>query len=185
MPGGRPPKPIQLVQGHRTKAEKEIRAKAEKELLTGVSLKEWPEVRANPVSHKEFSRIKKLLRSIGQDDDLYGAVINTHCKLKAEESQILEVKDKFIKTLDELEEKVAAEEMPWSDYMKLKVKIQGQILSCDKAIMQKRKLMLDISKENIMTIQSALRSIPKKEQPKQESPMASFLKRRQAGMNAT
>lgn len=177
----RPTKPLSLVQGHRTKAEKAVREKAEAQLLTGSSLKEWPEVKADPVAHKEFSRVKKLLKSIGKDDDLYGAAINTHCKLKAEEFQMLEARDKFLNTLDELEGKAMAEGMTWGQYMDIKVRIQGQIVACDKAIMQKRKLMLDISKENIMTIQSALRSIPKKEQPKQESPMAEYLRRKREG----
>lgn len=184
MPGGRPTKPLALVKGHRTKAEKAVREQAEKQLLTGTSLKEWPEVKADPVAHKEFNRIRKLLKAIGKDDDLYGVVINTQCKLKSEEYQMFAVKDQFVKTLEELEER-RLNEMSWSDYMSMKVKIQGQIVACDKAIMQKRKLMLDISKENIQTIQSALRSVPKKEQPKPESPMAAFLERRQAKKDAT
>lgn len=176
----RPTKPLSLVKGHRTKAEKAVREKAESQLLTGTSLKEWPEVKSVPVAHKEFTRIKKLLKAIGKDDDLYGAVINTQCKLKAEEHQMLHARDTFISTLEELEER-AHDELTWSEYMNLKVRIQGQIVSCDKAIMQKRKLQLDMSKENIMTIQSALRSIPKKEQPKQESPMAEYLRRKREG----
>lgn len=181
----RPTKPLSLVQGHRTKAEKTVREKAESQLLTGSSLKEWAEVKADLVAHKEFVRVKKLLKSIGKDDDLYGAAINTHCKLKAEEFQMLDARDKFLETLDELGGRWQEEELSWSEYMELKVKIQGQIVACDKAIMQKRKLMLDISKENIMTIQSALRSIPKKEQAKQKSPMEAFLERRQAKNSAT
>lgn len=180
MAGGRPSKPLVLVQGHRTKAEKEIRQKAEKELLTGVSLKEWPEVKADPISHKEFTRIKKLLKLVKQDDDLYGMVINTYCKLKAEEDQMLKVKDEFIKSLDKLENGYTDGEMTYNEYIKLLVQVQGQITSCDKAIMQKRKLMLEISKENIMTIQSSLRSIPKKPEEKKDSPMMDFLKQRQA-----
>ena len=179
----RPTKPLVLVQGHRTKAEKAVREKAEKELLTGTTLKEWSEVKDNPISHKEFIRLKKLLKSINHDDDLYGAVINTQCKLKSEEQQMLDVKEQFIKTLDRLDDeyeetKDADDGLKFGEYMKLKVSVQGQIVSCDKAIMAKRKLMLDISKENIQTIQSALRSIPKKEQPKNKSPMAEFLERR-------
>jgi hypothetical protein len=176
----RPTKPLVLVQGHRTKAEKAVREKAEKELLTGTTLKEWSEVKADPIAHKEFTRIKKLLKAINKDDDLFGAVINTQCKLLAEEQQMVRVKDYFVKTLEDLEEGRIENEMPWGEYMNLKTKIQGQIISCDKGIMQKRKLMLDISKENIQTIQSALRSIPKKEQPKNKSPMAEFLERRNA-----
>ena len=188
MPGGRPSKPLALVKGHRTKAEKEIRENAEKELLTGTPLKEWPEVKENEVAHKEFNRLKKLLKSIGHNDDLYGAVINTHCKLKAEEHQMLEARDQFLKSLERLDDEYAdnLDSMSFSEYMKLKVGIQNQILRCDKAIMNKRKLLLDISKENIMTIQSALRSIPKRpDENKGKSAMAAFLERKKAGTDGS
>ena len=175
---GRPTKPLVLVQGHRTKAEKAVRDKAEKELLTGTPLKEWAEVKADPLAHKEFARVNKLLKAIGKDDDLFGAVINTQCKLVAEEHQMTTIKDQFVNTLDDLDANYSDQGLTWGEYISLKVKVQGQIVSCDKAIMQKRKLMLDISKENIQTIQSALRSIPKKEQPKEKSAMAAFLERR-------
>jgi hypothetical protein len=44
--------------------------------------------------------------------------------------------------------------------------------------------MFDIERDNLMTLCSALRSIPKKPEEKTESPMAAFLKKR-AGENAT
>jgi hypothetical protein len=37
-------------------------------------------------------------------------------------------------------------------------------MSIDKMVQTKRKMLLDIEKENIMTIAAALRSIPKKEE---------------------
>jgi hypothetical protein len=173
---GRPPKPIALVKGHRTKREKEIREKAERQLLTGIPLKELPEVKSNPIAHKEFVRLKKLLKSIGHDDDLYGAVVNDQCKLRAEEFQLLEDKKVFTESLERLEESWQPEGMKFNEYMKLKVAIQGQICYCDKAIMNKRKMKLSISRENIMTIQSALRSIPKKPvEETEEDPMARLL----------
>lgn len=183
MAKGRPAKPIALVKGHRTKAEKKVREEAEKKLLTGSLLKEWDEVKANEVAHKEFMRLKKLLKSINHDDDLYGAAINTHCKLIGEEHQLVKARDEFLRTIDELESH--KEDMEFLDYIKTKAQVQGQVCYCDKAIMQKRKMMLDISKENVMTIQSALRSIPKKpEETKGKSAMASFLAQR-GGVNAT
>jgi hypothetical protein len=186
MPGGRPSKPIALVKGHRTKAEKEIREKAESKLLTGTPLREWVEVRNKDVAHKEFVRIRRLLKSINQDDDLYGAVINTHCKLKYEESEMFDNKEKFIRSITLLEDAYNREEIKYGEYVSLLIKAQGQIIACDKAIMQKRKLMLDISKENVMTIQSALRSVQKKpEEDTGSSPMAAFLKQRLGGNNAT
>ena len=180
MPGGRPSKPLALVKGHRTKAEKTVREKAEKDLLTGTSLKEWEEVKSSLIAHKEFARIKKLLKSIKQDDDLYGAAINTHCKLKAEEWDILKDQEGFRTALEKLEDN--RDDISFSEYINLVVKIQKNIIECDKSIMKKRQLMLNISKENVMTIQSALRSIPKKPEEKNNgSAMAAFLKRKVGG----
>ena len=184
MADGRP-KPLCLVKGHRTKAEKQARELGEKSILTGATIRENPEVRRNPIAHKEFTRIKKLLRAISKDDDLSGNIINLHCLLVAECEQIEKTKQMFIDNLEKFEDKVTDEEITFSDEMKIRMGMQKQILDCDKALMIKRKMILDISKENIMTIQSAMRSIPKKELPKQESPMAEFLKRKQAGGNDT
>ncbi|MCP8970561.1 hypothetical protein [Ectobacillus ponti] len=175
---------MQLVQGHRTKAEMAVRAQGESELLTGVHLKEMPEVKKNPVAHKEFARIKKLLKSIGKDDDLYGSMINLHCLLHAECKEIEENKEMFRQTLLDFEEQAAEEDMPFSQKMDLKMKLQKQVLDCDKALKDKRKMLIDISKENIMTIQSALRSVPKTPETKSQSKMASFLQKRGIG-NAT
>jgi hypothetical protein len=36
------------------------------------------------------------------------------------------------------------------------------MIECDRQVQAKRKMLLDIEKENIMTIAAALRSIPKK-----------------------
>jgi len=186
MPGGRPTKPLALVKGHRTKAEIKVRAKAESELLTGTSLKEWREVKSDEIAHKEFTRIKRLLKSINHDDDLYGAAINTHCKLKTEEWDIVNDQESYRRALEKLKDSWQDENMTFSEYIKLVVKIQGNILGCDKALMGKRKMMMDISKENIMTIQSALRSIPKKpEDKKGKSPMSAFLERKKAGMDGS
>ena len=40
--------------------------------------------------------------------------------------------------------------------------MQSNIIALEKQIMNKRKMTLDIEKENLMTISGALRSIPKK-----------------------
>jgi len=181
MPGGRPTKPLALVKGHRTKAEKEVRVKAESALLTGTTMKENSEVKGNPIAHKEFTRIKKLLRAIQKDDDLSGNIINTHCLLHAECKEFETMKQRLYVDLNELGDAYQNKEIDFLAYSDQKGKLQDRIFACDKKVMEKRKMILDISKENIMTIQSALRSIPKKEQPKKESAMAAFLKRKQEG----
>jgi len=172
MPGGRPTKPVALVKGHRTKAEKAVREKAESALLTGTPMKEDPKVKRNPVAHKEFTRVKRLLKSIDKDDDLSGNVINTHCKLHAEcdkhEDTVTESQD----DLAELNKAYRDRDIDILTYLEKKDKILDSILSFDKKVMEKRKMMLDIAKENVLTIQSALRSIQKKEGPAKEDPDA-------------
>lgn len=172
MPGGRPTKPLALVKGHRTKAEKAVRGKAESALLTGTTMKENPEVRTNPIAHKEFTRVKKLLKSIDKDDDLSGNIINTHCLLHAECKEFEEMKGSFVADLKVLAERYQNREINFEEYSDRKDRMQANVLSCDKKVMEKRKMMLDIGKENILTIQSALRSIQKKEGPTKEDPDA-------------
>lgn len=185
MSGGRPTKPLALVQGHRTKAEKEVRQKAESNLITGFSLKEWPDVKSDEIAHKEFLRIKKVLKSIDKDDGLHEGVINRYCLLHSECKRFEDLKKSC--NGEALELFVARQngELDLLTYLDQKDKIQSRFLTLDKKIMDKRKMMLDIEKENIMTIQSALRSIPKKEQPKGKSAMAAFLERKQAGGDGT
>jgi len=178
MPRGRPTKPIHLVKGHRTKAEISVREKAEKRLLTGVSLKEWSDVKLNPIAHKEFMRLKRLLKKINHDDALHEGIFNRYCLLTAECKEFEQMKDKLINDLNEINEAYSNKEIDYMTLLQEKDKIQGRLFACDKKIMDKRKMMLDIEKENIMTIQSALRSIVKKEQPEEEGAMAKFLKQR-------
>ena len=53
-------------------------------------------------------------------------------------------------------------------------KLHRQILSYDSAIMSKRKMMFDIEKENVMTVSSALRSIPKAPDEKENKLLAAL-----------
>ncbi|MHB8065886.1 MAG: hypothetical protein ACYDG2_25270, partial [Ruminiclostridium sp.] len=155
MSGGRPTKPLALVQGHRTKAEKKVREKAESSLLTGVSLKEWPDVKADPVAHKEFQRIKNVLKKIDKDDALHEGVINRYCLLHSECLKFEALKREC--NAEALELYVARQngQIDFLTYLEKKEGIQSRFLALDKKIMEKRKMMLDIEKENIMTIQSA------------------------------
>lgn len=184
MPGGRPTKPLALVKGHRTNAEKEIREKAERNLITGLTLKEWPDVKADPIAHKEFLRVKKVFKTIDKDDDLHEGVINRYCLLHSECQRFEQLKRDCNNELKELYEAYQDGKIDFLTYLDKKDSIHKRFLTLDKKIMDKRKMMLDIEKENIMTIQSALRSIPKNpDASKGKSAMASFLERRQS--NAT
>ena len=91
-----PSKTVSIIRSegksHRTKRELRQREQAEKAVLTGIPLKERPEVRENETAHKEFLRLKKLLEKIDKFDDMYGAVINRYCILYAETKEFEEKK---------------------------------------------------------------------------------------------
>ena len=181
----RPSKPTSVImlegKSHRTKAELKARQDAEGATLTGISIPMLFDRKESPIAAKEFNRIKKLLKTIGKDDALYAQAINTYCVLVGECDQIKKTRDKFEQALDDFEDRCHDENMEYSEIIKTRMKMQDQILGCDKQLMAKRKMILDISKENIMTIASALRSIPKKPEEKKKSGMAGFLEKRTGG----
>ena len=181
MPGGRPTKPLVLIQGHRTKAELAVREEGEKKLLTGIALKEWPEVKKDPVAHKEFLRLKKVLKSINKDDALHESVINRYCVLRSEEVGIENLKNKCEEDLEIILDGYKSGEIDFPTYFEQKGKTQNLFLELDRKIMEKRKMMFAIEKENVMTIQSALRSIPKAPEKQTQSKMAAFLEKRDVG----
>ena len=166
-----PTKPATVIElegkSHRTKAELRQRKKAEAELLSGKQLKETKEVRGDPLAHKEFARIRGLLKSIGKDDDLYSGVLNRYCLLSAECKEFEEKRESIYRRQQELEERSG--EMDIEDYIKLQNETSKMLLSFDRQIQAKRKMMFDIEKENVMTIASSLRSIPKKPEPKRNA----------------
>lgn len=178
-----PPKPYIVLKkekkSHRTKKELKLREEGEKSLVTGVALRERPEVKANPVAHKEFLRIKKLLKSIEKNDAIYEPIINRYCLLQAECKDFEEKRESFYRDIQELmndkERLIENEEMSLSTYYRMKNDMQKQILALDRQIQAKRKMLFDIEKENIMTIAAALRSIPKKVD-KEENPLLKALR---------
>jgi phage terminase small subunit len=176
---GRPPKPIALVKGHKTKAEKEKREKEEKRLLTGTPLKEDLDVAKDEAAHKEFVRIKKILKKINKDDGLQENVINRYCKLHSECLFYCEQINQKKEQIKELRKKLESQEIDYLSYLDKEGSLTNQLLGFDNKLMQKRKMMLDIEKENIMTIASVLRSIPKKpSEDEQIDPMQAYLKKR-------
>jgi hypothetical protein len=182
---GRPPKShLQLItegKSHRTKAELATREKAEKSLLTGTSMREWPDVKASPVAHKEFMRLRKLFKVIDKDDALHEGIINRYCLLLAESKEFDGLKERLVHDIEALTDHYAQGEMDFIDYIGAKGKLQDRLLAMDRKIMDKRAMMLQIEKENLLTIASALRAIPKKPADNKASPMADFLKRKAGG----
>ena len=163
-----PPKPTNVIllegKSHRTKKELAERKRAEAQLLTGKVLKEAAEVKENEKAHKEFQRIRKLLKSIEKDDDLYGATINRHCLLMAECSDFQDKREMMYRQMQDLQESKEKFERneDLTTYYMLQSTMQKNMIALDRQVQTKRKMLLDIEKENIMTIASSLRSVPKK-----------------------
>lgn len=197
---GRPSKPTDLIllegKSHRTKAELEQRKQAEQALTTGKHMQIWPEVKANPAARKEFNRVRALLKKIGKDDALHEGTINRYALLKAECAEFEEKRESFYDSKIDLEKEYRQQkpildpetgrleyELKPSTYYKLLSEMQKSIIALDKQIMAKRQMLLAIEKENIMTIASVMRSIPKK--PTEKTPsaggMAGFMARRGGG----
>lgn len=172
-----PIKPLQLMKKHLTVDEKETRAQAENDLLTGKELEMWPEVRSNPIANKRFTAICENLKSINKNDALYEPVINRYCLIHAETYQLDQLRHTIASSIRELNKRKS--EMEFVDYLAMSSKLTDQLFACDRSMTTKRKMLLDIEKENIMTIASALRSIPKKpvEDPAPHG-MAEFLQKR-------
>lgn len=165
-----PPKPAKVIElekkSHRTKKELAQRRNAEAALLTGVAIKEKKEVKEDPVAHSEFLRLRRLLRSIDKDDDLYGEAINRYCILISECEAFQQKREMVYQQLccfqNQMNELVCNEEMTWKEAYSIEATMQRNLVSMDKQIQTKRKMLLDLEKENVMTIASSLRSIPKK-----------------------
>ena len=164
---GRPSKPAAVIEAegksHRTKAELECRKAAEDAVLSHEPLFERVEVRRNKLAHAEFKRVAKLMEAIGKNDALYSSGLNTYCLLYAEIAQLEEEKGRIREMIDKLSDKAEsvcdAEELVQA--LKTIDKMLGKVLSIGTTIDQKRRLMLAIDKENVMTVSAALRSIPK------------------------
>lgn len=187
------PKPFKVLisekKSHRTKAELKMREEGEKSLSAGIELKERKEVRKNKIAHKEFKRIIQLLENIDKNDAIYEAVINRYCLLQAECFDLEERREEcynLISKLREEENKLIEELKERNDteglldykleYAKALAKMTKSMLSIDKQVQVKRKMLLDIEKENVMTIASTLRSIPKKEDKDADNPLLKVLR---------
>lgn len=179
----RPSKPVLVLENekksHRTKAELQKRKEEEAKLLSGMEMKERREVRENKEAHKEFARLKKLMKNIEKNDALYETVINRYAMILAECKDFEEKRESFYRDLQELtenkEEMLRNEEISLSGYYKMKNTMQKNIIDLDRQVQAKRKMLLEIEKENVMTIAASLRSIPKKDD-KAEDPLLKILK---------
>lgn len=175
---GRPSKPVGVIKSegkaHRTKAELEMRERAERALLTKTPMFEWGEVKNDPVAHEEFLRINALLETLGKNDGLYEAVINRYAKMRSECYELESLRALAVQSMRELVEH--KDEMEFVAYLDAAQKLNASIQSYERQIQAKRDMQLKIEKENIMTIASALRSVPKQPEDEQDSdPMLKLL----------
>lgn len=157
---GRPSKPTQLIKlegkSHRTKKELEHREKVEQALYTGIKFKESPAVKADPVAHKEFLRLKRLYKHIEYVDGLDQQIINRYCSLVSQEQSIQEM----INASDSNEEKI----------------------ELFKQINKTRDAMLKLEDRLYLNPTARVKSIPKKPpEKKEESPMKQFINKRAGG----
>lgn len=165
---GRPSKSTEVLKSegksHRTKAELAAREAAEKAVLTGVKIREFPSVKKDSVAHAEFRRVSKLMDAVGKNDALYEAIINRYCKLASEIDYLALMRSETQAALADLRAERGG--MEPEEYCRLMGTLQKQILDVDGRIQQKRKMSMDIEKECAMTVAAAMRSIPKTPQDK-------------------
>ena len=150
----RPSKPVSVLQqegkSHRTKSELTVRKRAEESLLSGRRIKADEEIKNDPAAYDQFRRVKKLMAAIEKDDELYGATVRRYCTLASECARLK-------RNMDDI-----ASQIEFAEDGKDTASLSRALIDLDRQLQNKRKMMFDIEKENCMTVQSALRSIPKK-----------------------
>jgi len=165
----RPSKPAKVIslegRSHRTKRELAIRERGENALLTGKKMSEFRSTKDNILAHAEFLRVSKLLKSIDKNDDLYANSINRYCTLHAELDDMEKQKDYLWDQIQKLEDSQDAFDDASAYYSAL-AKLQKGMITIDKQVQAKRSMMLAIEKENLLTIASAMRSVPKQPETK-------------------
>ena len=169
----RPSKPVVLLEGHRTKAELETRKRAEAALVSGESWREYPEVKTNKKAHKFFVRLSDLYGRIEKNDAIIEPIINRYCLLQAECSDFESKRDMFS---DNLEALMDNDELEASEKYKIQAQMQKSIIDVDKQIQAKRKMLLDIERESLMTLKAQMASIPKAPAEPKENKFARFQK---------
>ena len=180
MPRGA--KAIGNCTGHRTKAERESRDRTEAyTTLTNQKCFERAAVKEDPVAHKEYLRVTKLLTVINKNDALYGASVNRYCELYSESVAAKKDADAQRKLLAKLEtafDNLSDDKIDSNviyKFARQTASILALISGLDKVIMQKRKMMADIEKENGWTVLSAIRAIPNQPETPEDAALVKIL----------
>lgn len=150
-----------------SKEEIRMREKYEQSLLTGERMVMSPAVKADPIASKIFKRTVKLLEKIEKNDALYENSVNRYVLLLAEQEHLTNRKTTLEQSLESLYtslndasdegdlEKVASIGRAVGD-------LQKTITAIDRSLNTKRNQSFALEKENLMTVASSLRAIPKR-----------------------
>lgn len=184
----RPSKPISVLtseaRSHMTAKQKADRERAEKEVLSGGKIVESSSVKRDPIAHKEFLRVCRILSKIEKNDSSYETVINRYCELLAECIHLKEQRDYSWETFTEIRAtfKLLAADNTLEERIEVLMELTKNLSSLtdamnkiDKILDSKRQMLFAIEKENLFTIAGALRSIPKKVE-KEEDELLKALK---------
>lgn len=174
---GRNTKLVENCTGHRTKAEKESRTIAEKNLQTGYGFREHQQVKKKEVAHKLFLRIQKNFKAIQKNDAAFEQVINRYCIITAECYELESLYDNIMNDIDKTESKM--DEMKFETFIELKNSLYGNLYGIEKRINRKRDMLFAIEKDNLMTIQGMLRAVPKKAVDDVDDPFDNLLARQE------
>jgi hypothetical protein len=160
-----PRKPVQLMKKHMDKETKEYRAEAEESLLSGECWREYPEVKNNATAHRFFKRLTDLYSRIDKNDAMTEPIINRYCIIQAECYDFEKKREMFQGNIESL---IDNNELEAQSKFKLEADMQKSIIGVDNALMAKRRMLLEIERETLMTLKAQLASIPKpeKEEPK-------------------
>ena len=151
-------KPIKLQRRHNTNAEKAQRAAAEQAMKTGENWRESPEVKAEPVAHQQWLRLRKLYKKIGIEiiDALEENLINDYCLEVARAERLRREEEQTI-ALCESED---AGSPDWRQHMLLLDRVRGRIHASNGALQRMgRALLLDPQSR----LQAAAKAPPKEE----------------------
>ena len=162
---------LQLIErgrSHIPPHELETRRKAEESMLTKTSLVEFDEVKKNKVAHKEFLRISEMLSKIQKNVAIYAGAINRYCLLAAECKDIEKQIKKYKKMALDAKKKYKNKEIDYDSYTNVLNLSDSKAIQFDKQLQSKRMMMFNIEKENLMTISSSLRCVPKKQTKKEK-----------------
>jgi hypothetical protein len=175
----RPPKPLSLVTGHLTDAEKAVRAQGEADLRTDEKIKPSAAVRENKDAMKYFKRLINLYDGIEMNEAFYENTINRYCILLAEHDSAVKDRERIERNIERLEERES--EMEFKDYIHEANGLEDALRSADRILAKRRDQLLSIEKENLLTVVGRLRAVPKRSEEKKPSGIAAYRQRRGDG----